>query len=210
MSGSDNRITVIDPGVSNLASLRNAIQALDIPVTITSDPGVIEEAEKLILPGVGAFAPAISRLQELELRELIVEKAESGTPLLGICLGMQLLFTTSYENGRHAGLDLIPGEVVKFSGVGKIPHMGWNSADFRGDMNPLAVNLPDEAYFYFVHSYYCVPDEPDDVLATCSYGTEFAASVNRGNVWGVQFHPEKSQKPGLQILKNFAEMSVKP
>lgn len=201
-------VTIINYGVGNLASLENALHALDIPVVITSNASVISSSTKLILPGVGAFAPAISKLKELNLNDVIISKANTETPLLGICLGMQLLFSTSYENGKYTGLDLIPGEVVKFEGVQKIPHMGWNSTEFKDTENPLVTGLPDDPFFYFVHSYYCVPENRAHTLATCNYGVEFAAAVNRDNIWGTQFHPEKSQKPGLQILKNFAEMDV--
>jgi len=204
MFAEQSRVTIIDYGVGNLASIRNAFDALEIPVQITSVPKEIESAEKLLLPGVGAFAPAMQQLIDLKLTKVIIEKARQKTPLLGICLGMQLLFTTSYENGEHKGLNLIPGEVVRFDGVEKIPHMGWNSIEVADQSNALVQGIPSKNYFYFVHSYYCVPNDQKDVVATCHYGSPFVASVNRDNIWGVQFHPEKSQKPGLQLLSNFA------
>lgn len=201
-----NKITIIDYGVGNLASLQNACKYLEIPHQVTAEQSEIHNAEKLILPGVGAFRPAMERLETTGLKAPLLDKIEQGTPLLGICLGMQLLFTTSYEGGTWTGLDVIPGEVKRFEGVHKIPHMGWNSLyDVRQEA--LTSGLPDDPYVYFVHSYYCMPSESQDVLARCKYGQEFCAAVHRVNVWGVQFHPEKSQEPGLQILQNFAEIN---
>ncbi len=198
------KITVIDYGAGNLRSLENAIKYLQVPVEITSDTEVIQSAEKLILPGVGAFAPAMARLREKGIDTLLKDKVNSGTPLLGICLGMQLLFTTSYEQGQWEGLNLIPGTVMKFEGVKKIPHMGWNELiEIREDN--LTLDMPESPFVYFVHSFYCIPEHNDDVLAFCEYGEKFAAAVHRENIWGMQFHPEKSQNVGLQILKNFAE-----
>jgi len=204
MSAEKSTVTIIDYGVGNLASLRNAFDALGIPVQISSDPREIESAEKLLLPGVGAFAPAMQRLVDLQLTEVIRQKAKQKTPVLGICLGMQLFFTTSYENGEHQGLDLIPGEVRKFTGIEKIPHMGWNSIEIIDQSSAIMQGIASGTYYYFVHSYYCAPSDHHDVVVTCRYGASFAASVNHENIWGVQFHPEKSQKPGLQLLSNFA------
>lgn len=204
MSAEKSAVTIIDYGVGNLTSLRNAFGALSIPVQISSDIKDIESAEKLLLPGVGAFAPAMQQLIELKLAEVIREKARQKTPLLGICLGMQLFFTTSHENGEHHGLGLIPGEVRRLTGVEKIPHMGWNNIEIIDQSSAIMKRIASGTYFYFVHSYYCDPSDQNDVVATCQYGAPFAASVNRENIWGVQFHPEKSQKPGLQLLSNFA------
>ncbi len=201
-----NRITIIDYGVGNLASLQNACKYLEIPHQVTAKQSDIQNAEKLILPGVGAFRPAMERLETTGLKEPLLEKIAQGTPLLGICLGMQLLFTTSYEGGTWTGLDVIPGEVQRFEGVRKIPHMGWNSL-YNVQQESLTAGLPADPYVYFVHSYYCMPSEPQDILARCQYGQEFCAAVHRDNVWGVQFHPEKSQEPGLRILQNFAEIN---
>ncbi len=199
-----DRITIIDYGVGNLASLENAFRYLDVPVEVTADRENIAEAEKLLLPGVGAFAPAMEKLREMEMGSLIRDKVGGGTPLLGICLGMQLLFTKSYEQGEWDGLDLVPGRVVRFQGEKKIPHMGWNRLDFE-ETDTLLQGLPEEAYVYFVHSYYCIPEQPEMTIATCAYGERFAAAVRHGNVWGLQFHPEKSQDVGLAMLRNFAE-----
>jgi len=197
------RITIIDYGAGNLASLRNAFEFLDIPVEITSEIDHIRSADKLLLPGVGAFAPAIRRLEERGIASTIQQKVYEGTPLLGICLGMQLLFTTSYEQGEWSGLDLIPGEVTKFTGGKKVPHMGWNKLDIRKP-DGILKGIAEPAFVYFVHSYYCVPSEPEVITATSEYGTSFCATVRKDNIWGAQFHPEKSQDVGLQILKNFA------
>lgn len=198
------KITVIDYGAGNLRSLENAIKYLQVPVEITSDIHVIQNAEKLILPGVGAFAPAMARLKENGIDAVLKDNVNSGIPLLGICLGMQLLFTTSYEQGQWAGLNLIPGTVDKFQGVKKIPHMGWNELiDIREDS--VTRDLPDSPFVYFVHSFYCTPEKEDHILASCEYGERFAAAVHRDNIWGMQFHPEKSQNVGLKILQNFAE-----
>lgn len=198
------KITVIDYGAGNLRSLENAIKFLQVPVEITSDTKVIQNAEKLILPGVGAFAPAMARLEEKGIDNVLKEKVHAGTPLMGICLGMQLLFTTSYEQGQWDGLNLIPGTVVKFEGVKKIPHMGWNELiDIREDK--LTMDIPASPFVYFVHSFFCTPEDEAHILASCEYGEKFAAAVHRDNIWGMQFHPEKSQNVGLKILQNFAE-----
>jgi len=197
-------VTIINYGVGNLASLQNACKYLEIPHRVTAEPEQIENAGKLLLPGVGAFRPAMQRLEETGLQEIILAKSTNGTPILGICLGMQLLFSTSYEGGTWAGLNLIPGEVKRFEGVQKIPHMGWNRL-YEIRSAPLTEELPDDPYVYFVHSYYCLPEDLADALALCEYGQAFCAAVHRGNIWGTQFHPEKSQDVGLVILRNFAE-----
>lgn len=206
MSSVKSIVTIIDYGVGNLASLHNAFQFLGIPVRVSSNSEEIESADKLLLPGVGAFAPAMQKLEDLHLIDVIQKKGKQGTPLLGICLGMQLFFTTSYENGKHQGLDLIPGDVKKFTAVDKIPHTGWNNIKILDTSNALMQGMASGNYFYFVHSYHCVPNDSQAILASCNYGSQFVASVNQGNVWGVQFHPEKSQKSGLHILANFAAM----
>lgn len=198
-----DQITIIDYGVGNLASLENAFRYLRVPVLVTSEKRRIADAKKLLLPGVGAFAPAMEKLREMSITDLIKEKVDQGTPLLGICLGMQLLFTKSYEQGEWDGLNLIPGEVVRFQGERKIPHMGWNRLEFQGT-DRIIQGLPEEAYVYFVHSYYCIPETREMTIATCSYGERFAAAVRNHNVRGLQFHPEKSQDIGLGMLRNFA------
>lgn len=201
-----DKITILDYGVGNIASLRNAFAALKIPVELTANHKLIEQAAKLILPGVGAFAPAMIKLKEKKLDKLIISKANEGTPLLGICLGMQLLFTRSFEQGEWQGLDLISGSVEKFEKVDKIPHMGWNLLKNTNNFF-LLKNLQPEPYFYFVHSYFCTPENKDQSIGECEYGGPFCAAVQKENIFGVQFHPEKSQKDGLQILMNFAEIN---
>lgn len=198
------QVTIIDYGAGNLASLRNAFEFLDISVNVTSEIEHIESAEKLVLPGVGAFAPAIQRLEETGISDAIHRKVDEGVPFLGICLGMQLLFTTSYEQGKWAGLDLIPGEVVKFTGVKKVPHMGWNNLEIIKSDGMLR-DVREPAYVYFVHSYHCVPAEQNVITATSEYGVDFCATVRKANIWGAQFHPEKSQDVGLQMLRNFTD-----
>lgn len=197
-------ITIIDYGVGNITSLRNAFAALEVPVTVSQDRREIAAAEKLVLPGVGAFAPAMQRLRELSLDQIILEKSRQHTPLLGICLGMQLLFTTGYEQGQWPGLNLISGQVRRFENVDKIPHMGWNQVQ----AHPVALfsAIRPMPYFYFVHSYYCVPEDAANCIATCDYGTPFCAAVQKDKIWGVQFHPEKSQVDGLKLLQSFASM----
>jgi len=199
-------VTIVDYDVGNLASLHNAFRYLDVPARITSDAEEVKGAEKLLLPGVGAFAPAMNKLRQLELASILRNKAETGTPFLGICLGMQLLFTTSHEQGEWSGLDLVPGKVIRFREGKKIPHMGWNKLEFVND-DLITADLPEESFVYFVHSYHCVPEEEESVVARCTYEEQFCAAVRKDNVWGLQFHPEKSQDVGLQMLRNFAEMN---
>jgi len=197
------KITIFDYGVGNLASLRNAFATLGIPVVVTSEIKEIQQSEKLILPGVGAFAPALQKLKQTGMYEIILDKTAQGTPILGICLGMQLFFTKSYEQGEWQGFNFFSGSVQRFSGIDKIPHMGWNTVTIV-KQNTLFAEVQPEPYFYFVHSFFCAPEHPNDISATCNYGLPFCAAVHHENIWGVQFHPEKSQKDGLQLLHNFA------
>ena len=200
-------ITIIDYGMGNLGSIRNMIKKVGYQSEITSDPEVIVQAEKLILPGVGKFDRAMGNLADLNLIELIKKKAEEGTPLLGICLGMQLLADSS-EEGTLKGLGIIPGEVKRFVVPQelKVPHMGWNLVHYRKD-SPLFANFEelDEARFYFVHSYKYVCQNEEHILATTNYGGEFTCAVHKGNIRGVQFHPEKSHLFGMNLFKNFLE-----
>ena len=201
-------LAIIDYGVGNLFSLRSSLQSLGVEAVVTGDPTVLRQADRLILPGVGAFADAARKLRESGLDVLLKELAAAGKPLMGICLGMQLLFEKSYEYGEHEGLGLIPGRVVPLKGIIpadlKIPHIGWNALHFAGERHPLFRYLNEGDHVYFVHSYYAA-DCDDAVIATTEYGATVTAAVAKGNVCGCQFHPEKSGDKGLSILKAFCE-----
>jgi glutamine amidotransferase len=202
-------LVIVDYGVGNLFSLKSSFSAIGEDAVVTSDKTQILNAEKLILPGVGAFGDAAMKLQNSGLSDVVKEYAKSGKPLMGICLGMQLLFTESHEYGIHKGLDLIGGKVVgmkdRIKGDLKIPHMGWNSLKFTDKENPIFKYINDGDFVYFVHSYYATECE-DFVTSTADYGANITASVRRDNVYGCQFHPEKSGDVGLKILKAFCEL----
>ena len=199
---------IINYGVGNLFSLESSFNAIGQTVTITSNPDDIKAAERIILPGVGAFGDAAGKLFSSGLAEVLISEAHKGKPILGICLGMQLLFTKSYEFGEFNGLNLIPGNVKPISDVipesFKIPQMGWNSLDF---INPSEIysRTPENSYVYFVHSYAAFCDERY-ITATTDYGAPLTASVQNGNIYGVQYHPEKSGNIGLDILRAFCEV----
>lgn len=196
-------VTMVDYGIGNLRSVQKAFEHLGAAVSLTDDPQAISEAEKLVLPGVGAFASGMAALRQRNLIEPLRVAASNGTPLLGICLGMQLLFEESEEMGHHRGLALLSGRVVRFSGDSlKVPHMGWNEIEHRGD-HPLLEGVPSGSHTYFVHSYYCRPADPRSLIAETEYGHRFAAIAGTDRVVGIQFHPEKSQDVGLRILRNF-------
>lgn len=196
-------ITIVDYAINNLHSVQNAFRSLKIPSRISQDPDTIQSASKLILPGVGAFADAMENLRARKLLELLREKAADGTPLLGLCLGLQLLFSESEEFGPVAGLGCIPGSVKRLPPEVQVPHIGWNQLHLlRSD--PLLEGVAEGSFVYFVHSYYADPVDSGNVLATTEYGIDFTAVTRKGNVWATQFHPEKSQDVGLRILKNFA------
>ena len=199
---------IVDYGVGNLFSLTSSFAFIGEEVTVSGEREVIASAERLLLPGVGAFADAAAKLREKELDTLLVEKAASGTPLMGICLGMQMLFEKSYEYGEHDGLSLIGGTVrpidEQIPGGLKIPHIGWNALHFEGQKHPIFRHIEDGDCVYFVHSYAGV-NCAADTIATAEYGAPLTAAVARGNVCGCQFHPEKSGKVGLAILKGFCE-----
>jgi len=201
-------IAIVDYGVGNLFSLKSSLDAIGVESVVTSDAAVLRSADKILLPGVGAFEDAAKKLRDSGLAALIQELAEAGKPLLGICLGMQLLFEKSYEYGVHEGLGLIPGNVRPIRDVipqdYKIPHIGWKALHFRGEC-PVFRYLKEGDCVYFVHSFYAA-DCDDSVTATAEYGAELTAAVARGNVYGCQFHPEKSGNVGLSILKAFAEL----
>ena len=217
-------IALIDYGISNLRSVQKAFEHLGTEVTLVNTPDRLAQADRLILPGVGAFPAGMKGLQERGLIEPVKQAAHNGKPLLGICLGMQLLFESSDEMRETEGLGLLPGRVTRIQDAGdmrqaanrdsafrippstlKIPHVGWNQLDLVSD-HPLVRDLTSGSYAYFVHSYAVYPDQREIVFATTDYGGPFASIVGRGNVCGLQFHPEKSQAVGLKLLKNFLEM----
>jgi len=195
-------IAIIDYGRGNLRSVQKGLEKSGYQAVITGDPKVMNEAGGIILPGVGAFADAMNQLRELKLVEPILDSIQSGKPFLGICLGMQVLFEQGEEHGIHRGLGVFPGRVVKFPPGPKVPHMGWNQLHIK-QASPLLDGVPEDGAFYFVHSFYAEPGESSLILATSDYGLEFPAVAGRGNVFGVQFHPEKSSSLGLKILQNF-------
>ncbi len=205
-------IAIIDYGVGNLFSLSSSFKAIGADTVITGDVNIIKQADKLILPGVGAFGDAAKKLSASGLDVIIKEQAAKGVPLLGICLGMQLLFEEGYEYGCHKGLGLIPGQVVPMEGDLpehlKIPHIGWNALHFvtqAQQKNPLFQYINDKDCVYFVHSYYATNCD-DSLIATTEYGKELTAAVAYNNIFGCQFHPEKSGNVGLNILKAFCEL----
>jgi glutamine amidotransferase len=198
-------IAIIDYGMGNLRSVQKAIERLGYEAVVTSDPETVKRAEGVILPGVGAFGDAMDNLKQLGMIEAIKQVTEEGTPFLGICLGMQLLFSTSDEHGMHAGLDLIPGHVRRFQGDFKIPHMGWNSLTLHTP-SPILEQVKNGDYVYFVHSYYVDPADRRVVIASTDYHGEVPAMVQQNNIFGIQFHPEKSSDVGMQMLKNFARL----
>ena len=200
-------ITIIDYGAGNILSVEKALRHLGEEVCLSGDPAGIRDAEKLILPGVGSFGAAMQRLREQNLERAIHEAVESGVPLLGICLGLQLLFDESEESPGEKGLGLIPGRVLRIPdapGI-KIPHMGWNSLHLQND-GRLFRDVEEGAFVYFVHSYYVQAKDPLCVKATAEYGVKIHASVEKENVFGAQFHPEKSSGTGLAILRTFASL----
>jgi glutamine amidotransferase len=200
-------IIIVDYGMANLRSVQKAFEKLGHTAEITSDPSRIGEAEKLVLPGVGAFQDAIARVRESGQAEPILEHVRAGKPFFGICLGMQMLFTTSYEDGTFRGLDLFPGEVVRFPETPglKVPHMGWNQLHIRRAA-PALRDIPDNSSVYFVHSYYVKPRDARITATETDYPTPFVSAIWHENVFATQFHPEKSQKIGLAMLENFAEL----
>jgi glutamine amidotransferase len=214
-------IAIIDYGMGNLRSVEKGFLKVGVDVTVTNKPDVVSNAEAVVLPGVGAFKDCMRELTSLELTGAVVDAIKKGKPYLGICLGLQVLFSESEEFGRCKGLDILRGSVVKFDfeerklrtpnsqlSTLKVPHMGWNELNIQKE-NPLFKGIPDKSYFYFVHSFYVVPDDKAIVATTTDYGIEFTSSIWKGNIFAVQFHPEKSQTFGLQMLKNFGEIARK-
>ncbi len=199
-------IAVVDSGVANLRSVSNALNHLGAQHHIAHTPDDLTGAEKIILPGVGAFAAGMDQLRRRGFVQPLRKLAAQGVPVLGICLGMQLLFECSEEMGNHEGLGLLKGKIVRFSMDGpKVPHIGWNQLQHDG-LSALLNGVPDGGYAYFVHSYYAETALPDMILASTDYGINFPAVVGQGNVFGAQFHPEKSQHTGLKLLANFMQM----
>lgn len=204
-------LAVIDYGAGNLPSVLHALGHLGLKdMHLARTPDDLVGADKLILPGVGAFGAGMQQLHAQGLVEPIRAAVAAGTPYLGICLGMQFLFDSSDEMGDHAGLGILPGRVTRFEnrpGL-KVPHMGWNQIDVCRP-SPILADLPAPAYAYFVHSYYCVPTDPAETTATVTYGDPFCVAVQRDNIYGVQFHPEKSQQTGLRLLQNYLNLPGK-
>lgn len=204
-------IAVIDYGMGNLRSVQKALEKVGAKAEITSDPKKILGARSAVLPGVGAFKDCMDNLKERGLLETVPEFIKTGKPFLGICLGLQLLFSHSEEFGKVPGLGIIPGKTVRFNfeenndAKLKIPHMGWNQVHIKNDSS-LFSGIPDASWFYFVHSFYVVPDKASAVCATADYGSEFVCGIQRENIHAFQFHPEKSQAIGLSLLKNFSSL----
>ncbi|ADL12967.1 imidazole glycerol phosphate synthase subunit HisH [Acetohalobium arabaticum] len=200
-------IRIIDYGMGNLRSVQKGFEKMGFAAEITSDPAEIAKADGVVLPGVGAFGDAMDNLREAGLIGVINDVIEQGMPFLGICLGLHLLFSTSEEWGQQKGLDIIPGKVVKFPAEldKKIPHMGWNQLELEKETE-LFKDLESGFFQYFVHSYYVVPEDESVIATTTEYGMEFVSSIQQDNVYAVQYHPEKSSKQGLKILKNFGEL----
>lgn len=206
-------IAIIDYQMGNLRSVQKALDISGYPAIVSDDPREIERADKVILPGVGAFPDAMREIQSRHLDQPIVEAIEMGKPFLGICLGLQLLFEFGNEGGYHSGLGILPGSVQRFSGSAfdgetplKVPHMGWNQVKQTSVGCPLFEGLTDQEFFYFVHSYYVQPSRPEVAWLEADYGGPFCAAVWKDNLFATQFHPEKSQAAGLRLLKNFAEI----
>ena len=216
-------IAIIDYGMGNLRSVQKGFEKVGHEAIVTKNPKDILNADGVVLPGVGAFRDCMHNLAEGKLIDTIYKVIEDGKPFLGICLGLQLLFTESEEFGIHKGLDIIKGRVVKFSFNTpnselrtpnfKVPHMGWNNIKIRGQgfkglkpLTPFFKDIPDNSYFYFVHSYYVIPENNSVIASTTDYGFEFVSSISKDNIFACQFHPEKSQEAGLKLLKNFGDI----
>jgi len=207
-------ICIVDYGMGNLRSVQKALERVGYEARVTSDPKQISNASKVVLPGVGAFRDCMRNLESFNLLEPVMRSIEAGKPFLGICLGLQMLFEQSDEFGPQRGMGVLPGKVTKFPEeirdpeTGQpypIPHMGWNTVQIKKE-TPLFNEIESSSYFYFVHSYYPIPEDPGDIAATTLYGIEFVCAVQRENIYAVQFHPEKSQEVGLRLLKNFGRL----
>ena len=203
-------LAIIDYGVGNLRSVEKAFTSQGIDAVVSRDEKVLRAVDKLVLPGVGAFAACMEGLRASGFDELVMEEARAGKPILGVCVGLQMLFDEGHEFGVHRGLGLLPGRVVRFAEGVRVPHVGWNQVSIKSNWrdHPTFRGLPDQSFFYFVHSYYVEPADEPCVLGETDYDLRFASICGRENVVGVQFHPEKSQAAGLRLLKNFAELSI--
>jgi glutamine amidotransferase len=200
-------IKIVDYGMGNLRSVQKAFERLGHEAAICQDPRELAGADKLVLPGVGAFRDAIAELKAQGFVEPVLKHIAAEKPFLGICLGLQLLFDVSYEDGEWPGLGVVPGKVVRFPpqpGL-KVPHMGWNRLAVINE-SPVLAGIPPEMHFYFVHSYYVVPDDPAVIAARTEHGVPFVSVIHRGNLFATQFHPEKSQQAGMKLLDNFARL----
>ncbi len=211
--GQKTMIAIIDYGMGNLRSVQAGLEYVGQQAFVADEPGKIMEAKAVVLPGVGAFGDAIERLERTGLGDAFREAVRSGKPCLGICLGLQLLFSESEEGGLYRGLGIIPGRVIRFSSRGgfqprpyKVPHMGWNQIDIRKPDVPVLRDILDGSYMYFVHSYYVQPEDASVIAATTDYGISFTSMIAKDNLFATQFHPEKSQRAGLQLLRNFGLM----
>lgn len=198
-------IAIINYGMGNLRSVQKAFEYVGAKAAIVDRPEEVKNAERIVLPGVGAFGDAMYNLKAAELIDPIVEAISDGRPFLGICLGLQLMFAESEEMGQHRGLDILPGTVKRFSEGERVPQIGWNEVRIQRE-TPLLAGVPDGSYFYFVHSYFVAPERNEDVVGITDYGIDYVSIAGRERAFGVQFHPEKSQDAGLKILKNFAEL----
>jgi len=201
-----SQIIIIDYGVGNFRNVQKAFEAIGASATISDSVEVVSKAEVVVLPGVGAFGDAMANLQQRELDKPVLEAVQAGKPLLGICVGLQLLFEQSQEMGAHRGLAILPGQVVRFPQTLTVPHMGWNQIEPQQN-HPLLKNIERGDFAYFAHSYHAVPANPTHILACTEYGQRYASVVGKDNVCAIQFHPEKSQQVGLQILKNFVDFA---
>ncbi len=200
------RIAIVDYRTGNLRSVEKGFEAAGVQgVGVTDDPSQVENARGIVLPGVGAFRDAAANLRASGMWDVVVSRARAGTPLLGICLGMQLLATTGLEDGEWGGLGLVPGVCTRLTGPVKVPHIGWNTVETPRP-SPLFRDTPSGSAFYFVHSYHLAPEDPEAVIGVTEYGTRFASAVRSGSVFGVQFHPEKSSAAGLALLGAFARI----
>jgi glutamine amidotransferase len=202
-------IAIIDYGMGNLRSVEKGFEHVDVDARVVSDVQSINDAEAIVLPGVGAFRDCMNNLNEFGFTETIIKNIESGKPFFGICLGLQLLFTESGEFGHSRGLNIFNGNVPRFPESDlKVPHMGWNSINIK-NRPPILEGIEDESYFYFVHSYYVAPEDSSITATTTDYGVEFTSMIWKDNVFATQFHPEKSQELGLKVLKNFGDFVKK-